>query len=118
MGSDETNQNMEDSDDEEDQAAYQRDFYDKELNLPSRTALYNGKIKMEFQACISLFDTAREKQYEVGRNYKFQELELGECNINSKATNTLGVKEGDVVYFDIVINSLMQFIVQKYNTYA
>ncbi|CDW77763.1 family protein [Stylonychia lemnae] len=117
MGSDQTNRAISDTDDEESMRNWKAG-YDNSTGLPSRAQVYNGKIDMEYQVCISLFDTKLEKDYEIGRQYKFEPLEYGECNVNKKAFSTLGVQEGDIVYFDLIISQFMNNLLVKFDKYA
>lgn len=80
--------------------------------------MYSSNITKDYEVCISIFDTEREKDYEVGRSYEFPPLEFGECNVNEKYEASLGVKPGDLVYYNIPFSLNMNNILVKYDRYA
>ena len=61
------------------------------------------------------FDTLREREINLGTQYKFDPLEDGECNINEKQKTTLMIEEGDFVYMSARIGSLLNAIINNYN---
>ena len=62
-----------------------------------------------------LLDTERERQYKIGRSYNYEPLKQGECIINEKWSQSLGVQEGDIVYMRLQIPNIMNAFVNTYN---
>jgi hypothetical protein len=65
-----------------------------------------------------LFNTERERNMSLGRQYKFDPLEYGECNVHKDAMEDLSIAEGDIVYITLSYTNLMETILTKYNSYA
>lgn len=85
--------------------------FDKETGFPSRDQMYGGNMFNTGTVCIIFMDTEREKEIGLATEYKFEPLKYGECNINSKQQEILGIKEGDFVYFEmnagVLLNNLI-----------
>lgn len=56
---------------------------------------------MDYQVCLTMWDTEREKQLEIGRTYHYEPLEYGECLVNEKWQQSLGVEPGDIIYMKV-----------------
>lgn len=54
----------------------------------------------------------------MGRRYKFEELDYGECNIDKKMSQTLDAEPGDIVYFSFKMQVMMNTLILRYNRYA
>lgn len=92
--------------------------FDNITQMPSREQVYGTNISKDYEVCLTMFDTQRERDYDLGRDYRFESLGLGECNVNVKYETMLGVKPGSIVYFDILMTETMNDIIAKYNKYA
>jgi hypothetical protein len=86
--------------------------------MPSREQVYGINITKPYEVCITLIDTEREEKYELGRSYEFPPLDFGECNVNQKFQDSIGVNPGDIIYYEIPFTYNMNNILVKYDKYA
>lgn len=68
---------------------------------------------------ITLIETEREKQIELGTQYPFAPLKTGECNVPNDLKVTLpGLKEGSKLILDIKFPYTINTIAEDYNVIA
>ena len=90
--------------------------------MPSRSQVYSPKLSLQYQLCLVLWDTKREAAINLGRQYNHPPLEYGECNINAKYAEVLGLNtsnvEQEIVYFSIPMGIQMNTLIRRFNEVA
>ena len=74
--------------------------FDKTTNLPHRGDAYHVEFKSGLDDnTIVAFKTERERSIEIGRNYLFEPMDIGECRIVQKKDDTdRDIKNGEIIF--------------------
>ena len=62
-----------------------------------------------------MWDTTREREIKIGRTYKSDPLPYGQCLINEKWRDILGLDVGEIAYFDVQMPNLINAFIRRYN---
>jgi hypothetical protein len=52
----------------------------------------------QYEECLILMDTEREREIGLGSQYPYPALKTGECLVGEEYASILGVTEGDYIY--------------------
>jgi hypothetical protein len=90
---------------------WQKTFNEK-TKLPLRTDVYHVQFSENNEdGAIVLFKTQREKEIQIGREYDYPPMELGECKIVKEDESAGGgAKEGQIIFMKIGPINLMPYV--------
>ena len=74
--------------------------FDKTTNLPHRGDAYHVEFKSGLDdSTIVAFKTDRERSIEIGRDYLFEPMDVGECRVVQKKGDTdRNIKDGEIIF--------------------
>lgn len=73
--------------------------FDSAMSLPHRGDAYHVEFPQDLDdSTIVAFKTKREQEINIGRDYKFDPMEVGECRIVQGKDNDRGIKDGEIVF--------------------
>ena len=65
-----------------------------------------------------LFNTEKEQEIKLGRDYKFDPLGFGECNVHQDILDDLDLEVGDIIYMTFSVSRMMEVLMSNYNKFA
>ena len=61
-------------------------------------------------------DTQREKDIDLGSKYEFSPMTQGQCFVNEEQADSLGVKEGGIIYIKMEMYNNLIALINQYNS--
>jgi hypothetical protein len=94
------------------QAEKWRKGFIESTQLPQRTDVYHVKFENNNDdGTIVLFKTDREKEIQIGREYDFEPMGVGECRVVKEDDSAAGgAKEGQIIFMQIGPVNFMPFV--------
>ena len=96
-------------------STYRRDQwhqqFDKSSNLPHRGDAYHVQFSSELDDnTIVMFKTQRERQIDIGRDYSYEPLGVGECRIVEDNDSARGITDGEIIFIRQGPVNLLPFV--------
>lgn len=84
--------------------------------MPDRETTYRVEFGNTFGQSIMTIDTLREREIDIGREYKEKEMGLGECYTLKNLE--MNIKDGQILYLKVPMTNFLNVLIDNYNLEA